>query len=925
MRLHDTRPDRPTFHIRFEGEPVAARAGETVAAALTAAGHAAFRRTAGGAPRGLWCGMGACFDCIVTIDGRPAQRACMTVAADGMEIGAGPAAPLPEPLPEVVLTPEVLVVGGGPAGLSAAVAAKNAGADVLLLDERAALGGQYHKPAAIRDAQARRGERLRARAAGVPTVRAAVWGGFPGPDGPEIAALAADARLLLRPRQLVLATGAHEAAVPIPGWTLPGCMTTGALQGLVRSHRVSPGRRVVVAGNGPLNLQVAAELLRGGGHVAAVVEAAARPIGLGMALASPFLAWTGLRLLAALRRGGVPVLWRTRPLAVLGTERVDGLRVAGPDGEQVIDADAVALNWGFQAETGLARALGAAHVVVAGRLETVTDRDGRTSLPGVFSVGDGARLGGAQVALHRGRAAGLAAARALGRTAAVPPPRAALRRAERFQRALWRGFAAALPDPAALPDDTILCRCEEVSAGAVRDARDAGAGSLATVKRATRAGMGRCGGRFCGAALARLCGGAVAEAGFAAPRAPLRPVLAGLIAADRPEPRDEAVARPMPTRWTTAGAGALPGDAAVAVIGGGIVGLATALFLARDGMDVVLLDRGEPGMGASTANAGSLHVQLVPYVYAAGTGGPMADALPLGPASIALWREIARDANETLGLRTEGGLVLAETTAELDLLRGKAAFERRCGIPSEVIGADDLRPLAPGLGGGFVGAGFCPAEGQGDPLRGAMALLALARRAGVRLAPGLGVTGLQRDGTGWRVATDAGAIRAGQVVNAAGVQAGRIGALAGVTVPVHALVQQVVATEAAAPMLRQLVAWTGRHLSLKQGDGGHLLIGGGWPGTHDAHGAAQVRRSSLEGNLALAGRALPGLRGVHVLRAWTGLAPHLDRAPVISATPGLPGLWHGVTGNGYTLGPVAGRMLADAVQGRAALPPTFSL
>ena len=923
MRLHDPRPAGPTLHLRFEGEPVAAQAGETVAAALSAAGHAAFRRTAGGAPRGLWCGMGACFDCIVTIDGRPAQRACMTAAADGMEIGAGPAAPLPAPLPDLVLTPEVLVVGGGPAGLSAAVAAMEAGADVLLLDERAALGEQYYKPAAAPDAQARRGDRLRARAAAVPTMRAAVWGGFPGPDGPEITAVAAEARLLLRPRQLVLAMGAHEAALPIPGWTLPGCMTTGALQSLVRSHRVSPGRRVVVAGNGPLNLQVAAELLRGGGQVAAVAEAAARPAGLGMALASPSLAWTGLRLLAELRRAGVPVLWRTRPVAVLGTGRARGLRVAGPDGERVIDADAVALNWGFQAETGLARALGAAHVVTGGWLETVTDPDGRTSLPGVFSVGDGARLGGAQVALHRGRAAGLAAARALGRTAAAPP-RAALRRAERFQRALWRGFAAVPPDPAALPDDTILCRCEEVSAGAVRDARDAGAASLATVKRATRAGMGRCGGRYCGAALARLCG-AVAEAGFAAPRAPLRPVLAGLIAADHPEPADEAVALPTPTRWTTAGAGTLPGDAAVAVIGGGIVGLATALFLARDGADVVLLDRGEPGMGASTANAGSLHVQLVPYVYAAGTGGPMADALPLGPASIALWREIARDANETLGLRTEGGLVLAETAAELELLRGKAAFERKCGIPSEVIGADDLRLLAPGLGGGFVGAGFCPSEGQGDPLRGAMALLALARRAGVRLAPGLSVTGLQRDGAGWRVATNAGAIRAGQVVNAAGVQAGRIGALAGVEVPVHALVQQVVATEAAAPMLRQLVAWTGRHLSLKQGDGGHLLIGGGWPGTHDAHGAAQVRRSSLEGNLALAGRALPGLRGVHVLRAWTGLAPHLDRAPVISATPGLPGLWHGVTGNGYTLGPVVGRMLADAVQGRAALPRAFSL
>ncbi len=157
------------------------------------------------------------------------------------------------------------------------------------------------------------------------------------------------------------------------------------------------------------------------------------------------------------------------------------------------------------------------------------------------------------------------------------------------------------------------------------------------------------------------------------------------------------------------------------------------------------------------------------------------------------------------------------------------------------------------------------------------------------------------------------------------MQAGRIGALAGVPLPMHALIQQVIATEAAAPMLRQLVAWTGRHLSLKQTDGGQLLIGGGWPGTIDDAGATHVLRTSLEGNLALAARALPGLRGLRVTRAWTGLAPHLNRAPLISATPGQPGLWHAVSGNGYTLGPVMGRMIADAIMGRGALPATFAL
>jgi glycine/D-amino acid oxidase-like deaminating enzyme len=628
------------------------------------------------------------------------------------------------------------------------------------------------------------------------------------------------------------------------------------------------------------------------------------------------------RHLQILRRAGIPILWQTRPIALLGTHRVEALAVEGPAGQQVLPADTVALHWGIQADTGMARALGAAHRVTDGRLQTIIDPAGRTSLPGLFAVTDTGR-----VALHRGRIAGLAAAAALG-FHTPHPPYAALRRAERAQRALRHAFAATPPDPAALPDDTILCRCEAVTAGALRAATRAGAASLATLKRATRAGMGPCAGRLCSATIARLTG-ATTEAGFAAPRLPFRPVPAAALLADHPDPADRVIPAPPPLHWTTAAPsthlGARPDNADIVVIGAGLIGLSTALYLARDGRDVLLLDRGEPGMAASTANAGSLHVQLVPYVYAANGGGPMAHALPLGPASIALWRDLADEAGEDLGIRTEGGLILAETEAEMKLLRSKAAFERCRGIPAQVIGPAELRALAPGLAGIFAGASFCPLEGQGDPLRGTMALLSLAHRAGVRVAGGIEVTGLECAAPGWTVRTAAGPIRAGQVVNTAGVQVMRVGAYAGVAVPGHALVQQVIATAPGPTMLRQLVAWTGRHLSLKQGNGGHILIGGGWPGTLDGNGAAQLDRQSIEGNLALASRALPALRHLNVVRAWTGLAPNQSRPPLISATPGQPGLFHAMTGNGYTLAPVIGRILADAIRTSAPLPPAFAL
>ncbi len=924
------RPVGRPISFRFDDRRIDALEGETIAAALSAAGITAFRHAPSGAPRGLFCGMGACFDCVVTVNGRIGQRACLTAVADGMHVASFyPAALTPEPSPPADQRDcDVLVVGGGVAGLSAGIAAAEAGASVVLLDERQSLGGQFAKPLApshtdaAPDTQFRLGAALKTRAEHA-AVRletgAIVWGAF-APD--DIAVLVRGQSITYHPRRLILATGAHEAPVPVRGWTLPGVMTTGGLQTLVRTQRVSPGQRVLIVGNGPLNLQLACELLAGGVRPVAILEAAPRP-GLAawsdlarMAVSAPDLLSDGWGMLRRLNRAGVPVLWDTVLDRLEGEAKVR-TAIAGA---RRFDIDVVALNMGFQPEINLARALGVPHRFVdrgAGYLATETDVEGRTSVAGVFAVGDGAALGGARIAEARGRLAGLAAAREIGLTAPLDrAATAALARAETFQAALWRLYAApALP----IADAAIVCRCEEITAARLRTEIRQGLVSLPALKKATRAGMGRCQGRFCAATIARMCPGRSDPDGFAAPRAPLRPVPAAPLMREEPEFTAPLLSDPTPPVRLHASP-PLPVEtrhAGVVVIGAGVAGLSTAYFLANGGADVLLIDRDEAAMAASTANAGSLHVQLLSYDFNDDTpadGGPAAHTLPLAPRSIALWKQIAVAAGEDLGIRTEGGLMLAEDEAGLAWLRRKSAMERRWGIESHILGSNELRDLAPALSDRMLGADFAPAEGYGDPLRGMMALLRLARAKGARLLRGAEVRAIERTGSGWTVTTSKGPVIAGRVVNATGPWATRTGRMVGLDLPVTGTVQQVIVTEPAPALTRHLVAIANRHLSLKQQASGGLLIGGGWCGGFDpATGRTSTLRHDIEGNLWVCERALPAVRALSIVRAWTGINTAIDRAPLLGEVPGLTGFYNTVTANGYTLGPVVGQITAEAI------------
>ncbi|MBM3523482.1 MAG: FAD-dependent oxidoreductase, partial [Alphaproteobacteria bacterium] len=773
-------PAAPTVAFTYDGREVTGYEGETIAAALSAAGILELRHATGGTRRGLWCGMGACFECLVTIDGQGSQRACLAkLRAGAVVTSTAPAAPLTALAPEPAVAtiehrPDLLVVGAGPAGLAAALEAAHhltpqpGDGRIVVLDERPAPGGQYFKQLAsthrfaggrFADRQFRDGAALirEVRAAGVEILSdASVWGAF---AADEIAALVEGRSTLFRPKQLILAAGAYERPVPMPGWTLPGVMTTGALQTLARAYRVAPGRRVVVAGNGPLNLQTAVELLDGGVAIAAVIERAAAPDArqlrrlATMVLAAPDLALDGARLLLRLRRAGVPVLWACEVAAAEGDGRLARVTVRGADGEaRTIEADVLALGHGFVPATELGRMLGLEHRFVdrhVGYMAPSVDAVGRSSQPSIFVIGDGAEMGGARVARARGTLAGHAAASALlGRDVShdrVTRARRDLARAERFQKALWSLYAVPAFDAAALADDVIVCRCETLTAGRIRTEIRGGATAMGAIKKLSRAGMGRCQGRNCAATIARILHAETKapldEFAFFAPQAPARPVPLGALAFEKSEwgghkavtPPPPLASRAARTRSDTIH------QADVLVIGGGVLGMCTAYYLARDGIDVLVAERDEINLQASGANAGSLHVQLLSWDFGAKAeagGGPAAQTLALGPESVRLWQAIERDTGIDCEFRVTGGLMVAENEAGLAFLRAKIALENRFGVEATMIDGAELRRLSPHLGPHFVGAELCPMEGKINPLTATYAAARGAAAAGARVLPG---------------------------------------------------------------------------------------------------------------------------------------------------------------------------------------------
>jgi len=460
---------------------------------------------------------------------------------------------------------DLAVAGAGPAGMAAAIEAASLGLSVLVVDEQPAPGGQvFRSVESAAGDPALAGEFLDAGGALARGFRAALGPGGGIDYSPRTTLwhvdLAAGVASVLREgvseeiavSRLLLATGAQERPVPIPGWTLPGVMGAGAAQILLKTAGAVPRGPLVLAGQGPLTWLLAVQLLRareGVGEGPVTLLETGGKGALWDAVRAGGL-WTGRRLLGKgvslvreARRRGLRVVRGVRDLRAEGEGRVRRVRWAG--GEAACDT--LLLHEGVVPSTHVSRALGLEHRWDEAQRcwRPALDAWGATSHDLVAVAGDGGGIGGWEAASATGRIAAIDAARRLGRlpereaAARAAPHRAALAAALALRPFLDRLYAPAPEVLAPRDDSTVVCRCEELTAGQVRQAARLGATGPNQAKAYLRAGMGPCQGRMCGTTVAALIaetrGVPIAEAGALRPRAPFKPLTVGELAALQPE------------------------------------------------------------------------------------------------------------------------------------------------------------------------------------------------------------------------------------------------------------------------------------------------------------------------------------------------------------------------------------------------------
>jgi sarcosine oxidase subunit beta len=345
----------------------------------------------------------------------------------------------------------------------------------------------------------------------------------------------------------------------------------------------------------------------------------------------------------------------------------------------------------------------------------------------------------------------------------------------------------------------------------------------------------------------------------------------------------------------------------VAIVGGGIQGLATAVHLAIRGLSVLVIEKNYCGRHASGVNAGGV-MRLARRPV----------ELPLSAVAMEIWADATGLVDDDCGFRAIGRLKIAESDGEMDKLRERHDLVRALGYTHEtLLDRAELRDIEPGVAEHATGGIYSPGCGHANPFRTVTAFKRKAQHLGVRFREDTRVLGVKRSGALWRIDTTGGPVETPVLVNTAGAWADRIAAAMGEPVPMSTIAPMLMVTSRMAPVMRQRIGAVDRVLSIVQMPNGTVIIGGGYHGS--AHRDAETTTldyGKLAFNARIACEMFPALRHARIVRAWAGIEGDIaDGLPVIGPSATEEGAFHafGFCAHGFHLGPAVGRILAELV------------
>jgi glycine/D-amino acid oxidase-like deaminating enzyme len=369
----------------------------------------------------------------------------------------------------------------------------------------------------------------------------------------------------------------------------------------------------------------------------------------------------------------------------------------------------------------------------------------------------------------------------------------------------------------------------------------------------------------------------------------------------------------------------LPKETDVVVIGGGLAGCATAYYLAKQGVECVVLERRELNREASGSNAGSLHFQIALHqiddpLLSDSSKARLIKEISMYVEASRVWQTLENELSADLGVAMHGGFMVAETDEQVKTLYWKQKIEEEAGLSTCVMDISEAREFVPQFSDRVKAVDFCPLEGHANPLLVTPAYAARAQQLGALFFTNCEVQNIEYlskgiQGPRFKIHSTHGVIHAHRVVNAAGAWANDLSVMLNVSLPISRMLLHVNVTERYEYNLKYLVQHIGRRLTLKQAEAGNYLIGGGWPARSDMNmGRYKVRWDSGAGNVAVAKDVIPELQNAKIIRMWAGSMPFvLDMMPIIGEVSKVPGYYICIATTGFTLLPLLAQVLAEAI------------